>query len=120
MKIMITSKGTALDAEVDPRFGRAQYFILYNADDHSFSVLDNKKNLSAQQGVGIQAGQQVVNAGATVLLTGNCGPKAFQVLHAAGIQVFIGASGTVKETIDAFEMGKLSRADTANVDGHWS
>ena len=56
MKIVITAKGTALDSEIDPRFGRAQYFILYDTDDHSFSVLDNKQNLGAPQGAGVQTG----------------------------------------------------------------
>jgi predicted Fe-Mo cluster-binding NifX family protein len=120
MKIIITARGKALDAEVDPRFGRAQYFILYDTDDRSFSVLDNENNLGSPQGVGVQAGQQMANAGASAVLTGNCGPKAFQVLDSAGIRVFTGARGTVQETIDAFEAGKLAQADSANVQGHWS
>ena len=96
MKIAITSKGKDLDAEMDPRFGRAVYFIVYDTDDGSFSVIDNEKNLNAERGVGVQAGQMVVSAGAGVLITGNCGPKAFRVLSTAGVKVYTGAEGTVK------------------------
>jgi len=119
MKIVITSRGEDLNAEVDPRFGRAQYFILFETDDDSFSVLDNKQNLNAQQGVGIQAAQQIINAGAAGLITGNCGPKAFQVLSAASIPVYLEGKGTVKETIEAFKAGTMSPSNAANKDGHW-
>jgi predicted Fe-Mo cluster-binding NifX family protein len=119
MKIIITAKGKNLDASVDPRFGRAQYLLLYDTEDKSFSVLDNSENLDAAQGVGIQVGQTVVNSGASVLITGNCGPKAFYVLNSGGVKVYTGAKGTVKEAIEALEGGKLFRADSPNVDGHW-
>jgi predicted Fe-Mo cluster-binding NifX family protein len=119
MKIAITASGKELDSEVDPRFGRAGYFIVYDTDDGSYSAVDNKQNVNAPQGAGIQAGQTVVNFGAAVLLTGNCGPKAFDVLSSAGVKVYLGASGTVQEAIAAFEAGRLAQADAANKNGHW-
>jgi len=119
MKVLITSTGNDLDAQVDLRFGRARYFILYDTEDKSFSAIDNTQNLSAPQGAGVQSGQNVVNTGAEALITGNCGPKAFRVLTEAGVQIYIGASGTVREAIADLENGKLSLADDANVQGHW-
>lgn len=119
MKIAITSKGKDLDAATDPRFGRAAYFIVYETDDQSFTVVDNEKNLNAQQGVGVQAGQAVIETEAAVVITGNCGPKAFRVLNTAGVKVFTGAAGTVQESIEAYKTGALTEADSANVEGHW-
>lgn len=119
MKIAITSKGRGLDAETDPRFGRAAYFIVYETDDGTFAVIDNGKNLNAQQGVGVQAGQAVIETGAAVLVTGNCGPKAFRVLKTAGVKVYTGAAGTIQESIEAYTKGVLTEADSANVEGHW-
>ena len=119
MKIVITSRGEDLDAEVDPRFGRAQYFILFETDDDSFSVLDNKQNLNAPQGAGIQAAQHIIDAGAAGLITGNCGPKAFQVLSAAGIPVYLEGRGTVKETIETFKAGTMAPSKASNRNGHW-
>ncbi|MBM4016796.1 MAG: hypothetical protein FJ288_00475 [Planctomycetes bacterium] len=49
----------------------------------------------------------------------NCGPKAFRVLAAAGIKVFLGATGTVGEAVAAFKEGRLAEAAEANVEGHW-
>ena len=119
MKIAITAKGKDLDAEVDPRFGRAQYLILYDTEGDSFSALDNTASANATHGAGVQAGQNVANSGASALLTGNCGPRAFSILNSAGIKVYAGAEGTVKEAIEAFKAGKLSPAGAPNVQGHW-
>lgn len=119
MKIAITATGKDLEATVDPRFGRARYLILYDTDNDSFSALDNSEGVNAAQGAGIQAGQNVANAGAAALITGNCGPKAFNVLNSAGIKVYIGAGGTVKDALAAYKAGTLSPADSPNVQGHW-
>ncbi len=119
MKIAITSKGEDLNAEVDPRFGRARYLVVYDTDGGDFSTIDNSEGMNAAQGAGIQAGQSVANAGVSALITGNCGPKAFSVLKSAGVDVYIGADGTVKDAVEAFKAGRLSAAESPNVEGHW-
>ena len=119
MKILVTSTGDSLESEVDPRFGRAKKFILYETDDSSFLVIDNQQNVEALQGAGVQASQTVVNSEAEVLITGNCGPNAFRILSETGVKVFIGAKGKIKEAIEDFQNGKLEQAKQANVGGHW-
>jgi predicted Fe-Mo cluster-binding NifX family protein len=119
MKIAITAKGKDLEAEVDPRFGRAQYLILYDTDGDSFTAVDNSATANATHGAGVQAGQAIANSGATALITGNCGPRAFSILNNAGIKVYTGAEGTVKEAIEALKAGNLAPAGAPNVEGHW-
>jgi predicted Fe-Mo cluster-binding NifX family protein len=119
LKIAITATGNNMEASVDPRFGRARYLILYDTDGGSFSALDNLGGKNAAQGAGVQAGQNVARAGASALITGNCGPKAFSVLSSAGVKVYIGASGTVRDALDAYKAGTLSAAEAPNLQGHW-
>jgi predicted Fe-Mo cluster-binding NifX family protein len=119
MKIAITSAKDSLEAQVDPRFGRAPYFAIYETDNDSVEFVSNEQNLNAPSGAGIQAAQNVVATGAKVLITGNCGPKAFMILNTAGIKIIIGFAGTVKEAAEKFKKGELSYADDANVEGHW-
>ncbi len=119
MKIAVTSKGTDLDSEVDPRFGRAAYIIIVDTETLEFEAVDNADNVNALKGAGIQAASTVSEKGAGVLLTGHCGPNAFRTLDAAKIKVANDASGTIREAVNAFKDGKLSFADKANVDGHW-
>ncbi len=104
-KLCITAQGTTLDASVDPRFGRCQYFIIYDLATGTFDAVENG-SLQAQGGAGIQAGQTVIAKGSTVVLTGNVGPNAHQVLSAAGVRIFIGVSGKVSEAIENYKHGK--------------
>ena len=119
MKIAISAQGTSLDSSVDPRFGRSKYFIVADTESGEFSPHDNTMNLNAAQGAGIQAAKNVADLGVQAVITGNVGPKAYSTLTAAGIEIYTGATGTVRYILDAFRAGKLSRADRANVDGHW-
>ncbi len=119
MLICITSQGSDLDSQVDPRFGRAAKFVLVETDTNEFKTVDNTQNLQAAQGAGIQAAQNVVNAGAKAVVTGHCGPKAFTALNAAGVDTYTGASGAVSEALQAFKTGELKKAAGADVEGHW-
>lgn len=119
MKIAVTTSGESLDAPLDPRFGRAKKFLLYDTDSGEFELIDNVQNLNAPQGAGIQAAQNVSSLGAAVVITGNCGPKAYKTLMAAGIKVVVGSEGSVMQAIEQFERGKLKPAEAPNVEGHW-
>jgi predicted Fe-Mo cluster-binding NifX family protein len=120
MKVAVTSSGKTLDSPVDPRFGRAAYFLIVDTDSLEFEVVDNSANVNAFKGAGIQAAVAISNKGAEVLLTGYCGPNAYKTLAAANIKVANDISGTVREAVAAFQEGKFSFADSPNVDGHWS
>lgn len=119
MKIAVTSKGVNLESEVDPRFGRAAYILIVDTDTMAVDVLDNTENINAFKGAGIQAASNVDKNGASVLITGYCGPNAFKTLEAANIKVAADVSGTVKEAVLAFKENQLEYSDGANTDGHW-
>jgi len=117
MKIGITSTGENLDANVDQRFGRCRYFLIVDTDSMEFEVLSNE-NAMASGGAGIQTAQTIANKGVKSIVTGNVGPNAFQTLSAAGIKVFTGASGTIKESIEKFKKGELKETEAPNVGSH--
>jgi predicted Fe-Mo cluster-binding NifX family protein len=54
-----------------------------------------------------------------VVLTGHVGPKAMSVLQRAGIQVAVGAEGTVQEAIEAYQRGDLEPTEEADRAPHW-
>jgi len=120
MKIAVTAQGTDLSSQVDPRFGRAQYFIVVDTESGEFTAHDNSQVLSAAQGAGIQAGRKIVELGVKGVITGNVGPKAFTTLQAGNVSIHIGATGMVSDAIQSFKDGKLEQAGQANVEGHWS
>ncbi|MDD9301694.1 MAG: NifB/NifX family molybdenum-iron cluster-binding protein [Desulfobacter sp.] len=119
MKIAITSQGQDLDAQVDPRFGRAAYIIVVDTESLEFEVIDNEENKNAFKGAGIQAAASISDHGAKVLLTGFCGPNAYKTLAAAEVKVANDAKGTIREVIEDFKADKFEYADQANAEGHW-
>jgi predicted Fe-Mo cluster-binding NifX family protein len=120
MKLAVTSQGNNLQSSLDPRFGRAKYFIVVDTETGAFFSADNTVNLNASQGAGIQAGKRVAELGVNGLITGHLGPKAFSTLQAGGVKIYTGASGTVAEAIEQFKAGKLAAAASADVEGHWT
>ena len=118
MKVAISSAGPTLDAEVDPRFGRCQYFIIADPETMTFEAIDNASAASSG-GAGISAAQMIAGKGIEAVLTGNCGPNAYQVLSPAGIKVITGVSGKVKDVIAEYKLGTYSSAQQANVPGHF-
>lgn len=106
MKIAVTSLGDSLDSQVDSRFGRCQYFIIVDTDSMEFEAIENS-NQALPQGVGIQSAQLIAGKNVSALLTGSCGPKAFDVLNQTSINVITGVSGLVSQAIEDYKTGKL-------------
>ena len=119
MIVAVTAQGPDMTSEVDPRFGRAKYFVVIDTKTDQSSGHNNIQNLQAAQGAGIQAGRSVIELEAQAVITGNVGPKAFATLEAGKVRTYIGASGTVGQALDQFKAGLLERAEGANVEGHW-
>ena len=102
MKICVTATANSLDAQIDPRFGRCSYFIIVDSETLQFEAVSNMA-AGASGGAGIQAAQTVANKSVKLLIAGNVGPKAFQALSAAGIEVATGAFGSVREAVEKYK-----------------
>jgi len=118
MRIAVSASGPTLDAEVDPRFGRCQCFIIVDPDNMEFEVVENS-GAQARGRAGIATAQMIVDKGVEAVLTGNCGPNAFQVLYAAGIKVVTGVSGKVWDTVQEYKAGGLQPTSQPSVPGHF-
>jgi predicted Fe-Mo cluster-binding NifX family protein len=118
-KIAISASDQSLEAQVEPRFGRAPYFLLVNPETMEFEAVANRQNLQAAQGAGIQAAALVARHRPAALLTGFCGPKAYQTLTAADIPVFLGVTGSVRQAVQQYRAGRLTPSQAPNAPGHW-
>ena len=107
MKIAVTSAGPTLEDEVDHTIGRCRYFLFVETDDLSFQAVENPM-FSVAHCPGIPVARLVAEKGAKTLLTGVCGPNAYQVLQAAGVDVIAALSGKVKTAVERFKAGELS------------
>jgi len=118
LKVAVSAISGSLDAQIDPRFGRCQYFVIVETETMSLEALPNPGQ-GASSGAGIQAGQTMAKQGVQAVLTGNVGPNAFQVLSQAGIRIFIGASGTVREVVERLKSGQLQETATPTSPMHF-
>ena len=118
MKIAISASTQDLSSPVDPRFGRCPYYIFIDPETMQFEAVENP-NVASPTGAGIQAAQFIANKGATALLTGSCGPNAFQTLQAAGVEVIVGITGTVEEATQQYKSGQFQATAQPNVPSHF-
>jgi predicted Fe-Mo cluster-binding NifX family protein len=107
MKICITSTGPGLDAEMDPRFGRCQYFIFADPQSLELEVIENP-NSETSGGAGIQSAQLVANRGVEAVITGQVGPNAYSTLQAGKVRILTGVTGIVRDLLDKYKKGDFS------------
>lgn len=112
MKIGISATGPNLNAVVDPRFGRAEYFIIVDAETLAFEAIPNPA-LQSAHGAGIQAAQTMHEKKVTHLITGSVGPNAMQTLSAANIKIFQATQGTVEAAVTALKNNALPEISQA-------
>lgn len=118
LKAAITSEGPTLLDAVDPRFGRAGGFVLVDLESLATTYVDNGSAQVLAQGAGIQAAENLVKAGAQVLLTGHVGPKAWAALQAMGVKVVQGVENmTVGEAVAKFKAGSFIFSDAPGQSG---
>jgi len=118
MKIAVSANAGSLDAALDPRFGRCPFFVIVDTEDFSFEAFENQSAMLGG-GAGIQSAQFMSQKGVKFILTGNCGPNAYQTLSAADIGIITGCSGTVREVAENFKSGKYGAAQAATVESHF-
>lgn len=117
MKIAVSAKGATTDSPVDPRFGRAATFVLFDTETSEVSAVPNDRAVNASKGAGVQTTETISRLGVELVITGHCGPNALRALEAAGIRVVVGAGGTVLEAIGQYTAGQL-QTGAAESQGH--
>ncbi len=119
MKIAISTAGKTVESDVELRFGRATSFMIYNTVSRTFTIVNNRQQLDAPQGAGIQSAGNVINSGADAVISGHCGPKAMKVLTSAGIKVYTTTAKTISQALADYETNSMEQLRKADVEGHW-
>jgi predicted Fe-Mo cluster-binding NifX family protein len=95
-----------LDSPLDPRFGRAQGFLVVQ-DGQTLAQLDNQ-GVDAAHGAGINAAALMGEHGVGVVISGAFGPKAHAALSELGIEMRLAPPGlNAKQAMAAFARGEL-------------
>lgn len=88
MKTVITSTGDTISSEFDKRFGRAEWFCIYDEESGDATFVSNA-NTNASNGAGTKAAEKMVELGVGKIISGDFGPKAKDLLDKFDIQMVI-------------------------------
>jgi len=100
MKIAVSATEGKPSCDVEQRFGRSKWFMVFDTETGDHSVVDNLDAAESPSGAGIATAQMIINTGATCVLTGRVGPNASRVLEQAGVRVVDGVTGSVQDAAD--------------------
>jgi len=112
MKIGVSSTGPEISSSADPRFGRCSHFAIYDTNDNSYRFISNNAQ-QAGGGAGIAAAQQMIDEDVEIILTGNMGPNAYNVIKGNSIKVFRIGAATIEKAIQLFREAKLEEISEA-------
>lgn len=109
-----------LNGEVSQHLGKTPYFVLIKWENDQIAKFQVLESESKHLGGKITPGEFIAGSGANILLCGNLGQKAVQMIEKAGIKIYVGASGTVLDSLHDWAKGNLQHAhmNSACADGH--
>lgn len=109
MRIAFTTKTADENAEIDARFGRAGFFVIYDEDADKYEVIENNEAVQMGHGAGPKAAQTLFAHNPDIVITGNGpGGNAASIFTKKGIKVYIGAAGmTIKQAYEAYKNNEL-------------
>ncbi|MDK2891653.1 NifB/NifX family molybdenum-iron cluster-binding protein [Methanohalophilus sp.] len=112
MRVCVPSMGTGgLDSMVGQHFGKVPNYTIIDSETEEVEVIPNTSEHMG--GVGVPP-DQLSKVGVDVMLCGGLGRRAVQLFESYGIEVFVGAEGTVAEAFNAWRNGKLELASMNN------
>ena len=107
MKIAISTTTAGEAATLEMRFGRCPYFAVYDSETKEFEWFENE-GIKATSGAGTGAAQALINRGIDIVISGQFGPKAVQVLEAGKIKMLLApADMPLDEVISKWQAGTL-------------
>lgn len=101
--ICVTSTGDTIDANIDSRFGRCQYFAIIKIKNKEIITTEFIKNTALGQGhgAGVNAAEITGQSGAKAVISGEFGPKAASILEKLGIEMHKD-SGSIREAVKRY------------------
>lgn len=117
MKISISAKGKTLDSLLDERFGRCEYFLIYDTKNEQLNVLENKGQTAAG-GAGIKAAQQLIDEKVDLIITGHLGPNAYELIGKSGIKAYKCKSMLISSAIEKYNNAELPEIKEAGPAHH--
>lgn len=112
MKVAFSATEKNKDSILDQRFGRCDYFQVYDTETKEIKVIDNEGQ-SASGGAGIAASNQIVNEKVDAVVTGSLGPNAFDIINESEIKMYKCDSISIEDAIEKYNLNQLEEIKSA-------
>ncbi len=112
MRIAVSSKGGE-NAEVSDHFGRCPEFLVFDCKNRNIVEVEHVSNPYFKNHVPGAVPGFISSLKADVMIAGGMGPRAVEMFSSAGIKVVLGASGDIKQTVEAYLSGDLIQDENA-------
>lgn len=112
MKVAVSASGQTKESILDKRFGRCDYFLIFDTEGEAYTALTNQ-GVSSSGGAGIAAASQILEEKAEVLITGSLGPNAFELLEKSGIKAYSCEAIPAFEAVEMFQKNQLAEISMA-------
>lgn len=106
MKIAISAEGKNMDSLLDVRFGRCEYFQIHDTESKEVKVIENA-GLTCSGGAGIVASQQLIDENVNMIITGNLGPNAFEIIEKAEVKAYKCGKISMQAVLEKFNNKEL-------------
>jgi len=108
MKICIPTNGRlGLDDMVGEHFGRVPTYTIVDLENLDVKVVDNTSHHMGGSG---NPPEIMAKEGVCAMVCHGLGRRAIELFDSLGIEVYIGASGSVRQAVEAFKEGALQKA----------
>lgn len=103
MKIAVPTRGT----EIDEHFGHCEAFTIFTVDENN--KIESSELMPSPSGCGCKSGIAGIlqEKGVNILLAGNMGQGAVNVLSMHGIEVCRGCNGDARKALEGFLNGYI-------------
>ncbi|MGQ9621612.1 MAG: NifB/NifX family molybdenum-iron cluster-binding protein [Bacteroidales bacterium] len=100
MKVAITSSGNSLESKIDQRFGRCEYFVIYDTETGDVEIIPNSSK-DVSEGAGPASVQFVAARNVKKIISGEFGIKVKALLDSLKVQMIIlkDSEKTIREVI---------------------
>jgi predicted Fe-Mo cluster-binding NifX family protein len=111
LKIVVSSTGISFEDKTHELFGRCDFLIVFDTETGDVKAVKNE-NKDAESGAGIGCAQVVFDEGASVVISGKVGPKGYEVLKSAGVDIFLTPPGIpVSFALKKYKQGLLQKME---------
>jgi predicted Fe-Mo cluster-binding NifX family protein len=106
-----TLEKNGLNSNISLHFGKTPYFAFLKEKNGEIEDIIFSESGGKHNGGSLTPAEIILDFDANILICGNLGSKAVNMLQQNNVKVFSGASGTVQEVFEQWMHGKLFTAD---------